>query len=388
MLFKRIAWKISSATFAIMLGLGGASGMVAPASAASSACLDIAGNVVTGATLISETDSERICQVVVETAGESTFTLPAGISKYSMWLVGAGGGSSQFNDGGVWDSESTPNRYVYPLYSLLKWGGGAGGEVVLQGGVLGTPTSSTNVMTLIVGAGGASGQVSEPENPIPGSDGSATSVTFGSDLGLDSATARGGAGAPGNTSSGGYGIFNKNPNKDSEPGGGTDSEEIPEKDLTGANTGLWETALPNYPNVAKGGWGGDENTSPVVSPSGKGSGGNGAVQIGDSWVIGEIDYGIIYGAGSGQPGVFVMRFAIDLTYVPGNAAGDNGGSSNSETQVLAQTGDTALSGLGWVSLLSALAGVGLFTVSHQRRRSSANSANSSPLHQDQMSSPN
>ena len=294
-----------------------------------------------GATLVSGTT----CQLILATAGETTVTLPAGITKLSAVLLGGGGGG----------------------YETAGLGGGAGGTVG-EHMTFPTSTNTSVVLDVIVGAGGAAGEFTEF-----GLGGEQTSVRVLVGGVVQAIWGKaGGAGASFDPASSG------NAFDGSALGGGGGSAA----DATGAEGGAGYATLSALVSAQSGldaelwsdlsglgaytslGFGGDGGREPATVVRGPGSGGHARVQIG---VDGEGDP--ILASQAGSAGLVVLRYA----YVP-EAPVDPAGpvipaAEASSVSELAKTGGSAPGALIALGGATTLAGAAMLAVTRRRKQS-------------------
>lgn len=294
-----------------------------------------------GATLVSGTT----CQLILATAGETTVTLPAGITKLSAVLLGGGGGG----------------------YETFGFGGGAGGTVG-EDLVFSEPTDVPVELDVTVGAGGNAGGFTDF-----GLSGGETSVRIRIDGSVTAIWgAAGGAGGSFTPASSGNGF------EGSPAGGGGGSAA----DATGAEGGAGYATLSALVSAQTGldaelwadlsglgaytdlGYGGDGGPDIATAIRGAGSGGHAQV------LIGEDEGGNPLGASqAGSAGLVVLRYAY-IPAAPVDPAGPvtPGAEAGSASQ-LAKTGGSAPGALITLAGATALAGGAMLAVTRRRKQS-------------------
>lgn len=334
-----------------------------------------------GATLISESETGMVCQIVIDRSGEYTWELPAGVTKYSALLVGGGGGASMlFSKYTEWEE----GWQVIEDKDVIETSGGMGAEWALSSNSLpeGEATTSPVTMRVEIGAGGAGVKTTVRAESEFGGDGEMSRLSFDTFDGFyDFVEVYGGGGGveldnlvlTQYVNGGGMGVGLTGTTSNREYSGaatpnfflggeGASLSAITASDLSG----LWEAALPSAGNVIS--RGGNGGPSEISMPAGPGSGGDGVIYQGDPVNV-----------GSGRDGALILRFA----YLPlpagaadsadsagsGSVAGTTDSLSSAPAPAtLAKTGSLPLSGLLGLGAAAALAGAGLLATARLGRR--------------------
>lgn len=358
---------------AAMLASTMGAGVTASSAAEGSLCPE-------GATLISESETGMVCQIVIDRSGEYTWELPAGVTKYSALLVGGGGGASMLFEGYDPSFPGTINEL-----DVLAASGGMGAEWALSSNALpeGEATTSPVTMRVEIGAGGAGVKTTVRAESEFGGDGEMSRLSFDTnpDGFYDFVEVYGGGGGveldnlvlTQYVNGGGMGVGLTGTTSNREYSGaatpnfflggeGASLSAITASDLSG----LWEAALPSAGNVIS--RGGNGGPSEISMPAGPGSGGDGVIYQGDPVNV-----------GSGRDGALILRFA----YLPlpagaadsadsagsGSVAGTTDSLSSAPAPAtLAKTGSLPLSGLLGLGAAAALAGAGLLATARLGRR--------------------
>lgn len=295
-----------------------------------------------GATLIEESETSVICQVLVtSTDGSTTITVPAGVTRYSMMLIGGGGGGYVIINSGA--------GLVPKLDSVAASNGGDAGEVEVHSEDLSAePSATESTLVVTVGRGGGGTNEVLPSNVcVSNIIASDTTVVTSGGVGAATNTASKGDDAerptltasPKWTQSSGDGAVESGTTVEQGYGdalipGGAGYEEDTFDPITEALLALtppdsdyvfslWDTAVPRSGNwsddIARGG---NAGAPGVLITAFRGFGTGGAGYSFQGYVS----------KGPAGDGTFIMRYAFDPTFVPPIESGDGGDAGDGDDE--------------------------------------------------------
>ena len=293
--------RVAGLLSAVLLGIGPATTTLTAASAVTmTPCLDAA--------VVATTETEFICEVVLDGADPTVVTLPAQLTRYSAIVIGGGGGGSLIADAST----------------AWVWSGGTAGYIRLYTSAAPEVTDPLEVpfagdafaLVVSVGAGGTGVTTPMPGLSSQAAAGGFTDISFttlaGDPLALDgdnSWGAAGGAGGmvPDEIGSDGLGWIAGEEFPDFVAGGPgfVDLDALVRS--FAPSTDLWEFDQPARSSIARAGIGGNFGDAASASSGGPGSGGDGYLASTGAPT-----------AGDGETGLFLLRFAVPL------ASADNG----------------------------------------------------------------
>lgn len=300
--------RVAGLLSAVLLGIGPATTTLTAASAVTmTPCLDAA--------VVATTETEFICEVVLDGADPMVVTLPAQLTRYSAIVIGGGGGGSLIADAST----------------AWVWSGGTAGYIRFYTSAAPEVTDpldapfAGDAFTLVVsvGAGGTGVTAPMPGSFSQAAGGGFTDIAFttpaGDPLALDgdnSWGAAGGAGGmvPDEIGSDGLGWIAGEEFPDFVAGGPGFADLDALVRSFAPSTDLWEFDQPAFSSIARAGIGGSFPAGATTTAGGPGSGGDGFIAS-----IGAPT------AGDGETGLFLLRFAVPLP-VDGNDSDAGAGS--------------------------------------------------------------